>query len=63
VAWFVTAVHRYVLQRLCADLGIKLVDNIVVASTGSRSILQEGQNAEALRGLLRDVTSDLADGR
>jgi DNA repair protein RadC len=51
----------YVLQRLCADLGIDLVDNIIIASTGSRSILQESRNEEALRSLQRNVAVDATD--
>lgn len=51
----------YVLKRLCADLGIDLVDNIVIASTGSRSILQESQNEEALRKLQKGLSLDIAE--
>lgn len=51
----------YVLKRLCADLGIDLVDNIVIASTGSRSILQESENEEALRKLQNNLSIDIID--
>jgi DNA repair protein RadC len=51
----------YVLQRLCADLGIDLLDNIVIASTGSRSIVQESHNEYALSKLKRDTAIDIAD--
>lgn len=53
----------YILQRLCADLGIELVDNIVIASTGSRSILEQSQNEAALKNLQRNLPIDSADAQ
>jgi DNA repair protein RadC len=47
----------YVLQRLCADLGIALVDNIVIASTGSRSLLEQNKNSQLLRELQGDLSA------
>lgn len=35
----------HVLQRLCADLEIDLVDNIIISSSGSMSLLREQRSA------------------
>jgi DNA repair protein RadC len=45
----------YVLRRLCADLDIDLVDNIIISSSGSRSLKEESNNMEMLRKLQNGV--------
>lgn len=45
----------HVLQRLCADLDIRLVDNIIISSTGSVSVMEQGRTANALRQMQNDV--------
>lgn len=49
-----------ILQRLCADLRIRLLDNLVVSTTGSRSLMTESRDRETVRQL-RDGIWPTAD--
>lgn len=39
------------LQRLCADLDIKLVDNVVISATGSRSLMTDMRDRRTIQNL------------
>jgi DNA repair protein RadC len=50
-----------VLQRMCSDLEIKLVDNLVISASGSRSLMEQARNQAIVSDLRNGKHSTLVD--